>query len=67
MTVEEFEEQIKHLDQTEVLAASISSLNNLLVEKNLIKAEELQKHFLDWMRSHGRSTEHLNQSNDSAS
>ena len=52
MTVEEFEKHIRHLDQSQILAASISSLNKLLVDKHIVKQEELQDYLLQWIRQH---------------
>ncbi len=54
MNIEEFEKQIDHLDQTEILTGAISSLNKLLVDKNLVQEEELQNYLLEWIREHKR-------------
>ena len=54
MTPETFEERIRQLDQVEVLTGAISSLNKLLVDKNLATKAELQKYFLDWLKAHRR-------------
>jgi len=48
--MEQFEQHIKDLDQTEILSGAISSLNKLLVDKKIVQENELQDYFLDWMR-----------------
>ena len=50
MNIEQFEQEIEHLDQTEVLSGAISSLNKLLVDKKVVQEEEIQEYFLQWMR-----------------
>ncbi|MBV8361009.1 MAG: hypothetical protein JO189_24200 [Deltaproteobacteria bacterium] len=49
MDIAEFESKIKQLDQQQVLTGAISSLNKLLVDKGIVKADELQDYFLHWM------------------
>jgi len=55
MNIEQFEQHIKDLDQTEVLSGAINALNKLLVDKKIIQEAELQEYFLDWMRNRTKS------------
>jgi hypothetical protein len=50
LNIDEFEKQVKDLDQTEILSGAISSLNKLLVDKRIVQEKELQDYFLEWMR-----------------
>lgn len=50
MRIKDFEKCIKHLSQEEILTGSISSLNELLVQKGIVSRRELQEAFLSWMR-----------------
>ena len=52
MTIQQFEQHIADLDQTEILSGAISALNKLLVDKNILREQELQCYFLEWMRHH---------------
>ena len=49
MDITEFESKIKQFDQQYILTGAISSLNKLLVDKGIVKQEELQDYFLHWM------------------
>jgi hypothetical protein len=49
MDIANFESKIKQLDQEQILTGAISSLNKLLVDKGIVKQEELQDYFLDWI------------------
>jgi hypothetical protein len=49
MDIASFESRIKQLDQQQILTGAISSLNKLLVDKGIVKADELQDYFLHWM------------------
>jgi hypothetical protein len=49
MDIASFESKIKQLDQEQILTGAISSLNKLLVDKGIVKQEELQDYFLHWM------------------
>jgi hypothetical protein len=49
VSVKDFEENIKHLSQQQILTAGIDTLNKLLVEKGICTNEELQNGILDWM------------------
>jgi hypothetical protein len=49
MDIAEFESKIKQLDQEHILTGAISSLNKLLVDKGIVRQEELQNYFLQWM------------------
>lgn len=51
----DFETKIKDLDQTEILTGAVSSLNKLLVDKNLATETELKKYFLNWLKTHRRT------------
>jgi hypothetical protein len=52
MDAERFESKIRHLNQEEILTGAISSLNRLLVDKGLIKEDEVQNYFLNWLNQH---------------
>jgi hypothetical protein len=52
MEVVKFESRIKHLDQEQILSGAISSLNKLLVDKGIIKENEIQDYFFNWMKEH---------------
>jgi hypothetical protein len=49
MDIAEFESRIKQLDQQHILTGAISSLNKLLVDKGIVKQEEIQDYFLHWI------------------
>jgi hypothetical protein len=49
MDIAEFESKIKQLDQQHILTGAISSLNKLLVDKGIVKQEEIQEYFIHWM------------------
>jgi hypothetical protein len=49
MDIASFESRIKDLDQQEILAGAISSLNKLLVDKGVLRQDEIQEYFLQWM------------------
>jgi hypothetical protein len=49
MDIVNFESRIKHLDQEQILSGAISSLNKLLVDKGIVKENEIQDYFLHWM------------------
>jgi hypothetical protein len=52
VTIQQFEQHIADLDQTEILSGAISALNKLLVDKKILREQELQDYFLEWMRDH---------------
>jgi len=49
MDTASFESRVKHLDQQQILTGAVSSLNQLLVDKGIVKPDELQDYFLHWM------------------
>jgi hypothetical protein len=57
VTIEQFEQHIRNLDQTEILSGAISSLNKLLVDKKIVQESELQDYFLEWMRHREKGTQ----------
>jgi hypothetical protein len=52
----QFEKKIRHLDQIQVITGAISTLNKLLIDKGIVKSEELQSYFADWMREQKLTT-----------
>jgi hypothetical protein len=50
MDIASFESKIKQLDQEQILTGAVRSLNKLLVDKGIVKEEELQDYFLHWLR-----------------
>jgi hypothetical protein len=54
MKTAEFEKKIRHLDQIQVITGAIDTLNKLLVDKGIVKPEELQSYFNSWMQQQSK-------------